>query len=227
MEFSAELNEIFGALAEFRNEVTQPKKDASNPQFRSKYVDLDNVTHVIDKVAPKFGLAYIQNVKSNDETVSVQTIITHKSGQYIAFDSLTLDARPFVKGGGVGRVTAHSTGSAITYGRRYTLSSAFGIASEVDDDGNAASGSEQVPQNKPKEPKQPTFHEWVNNQYTEINKLTGWEIDKINEALVAKAGQPLKGLEQSQVVAVINESIAEIKKLNAKKQEQQGGNWYE
>lgn len=144
MEFSTELNEIFGALAKFRKDVSQPKKDASNPQFRSKYVDLENVTHAIDKVAPNYGLAYTQNVKSNDETVSVQTVITHESGQYIMFDELTLDARPVVKGGGIGRVTAHSTGSAITYGRRFTLSSAFGIASEVDDDGNAASGGEQT-----------------------------------------------------------------------------------
>lgn len=250
MEFSTELNEIFGALAKFRKDVSQPKKDASNPQFRSKYVDLENVTHAIDKVAPKYGLAYTQNVKSNDETVSVQTIITHESGQYMVFDELTLDARPVIKGGGIGRVTAHSTGSAITYGRRFTLSSAFGIASEVDDDGNAASGGEQTQpqqQQQPEPPQQeslqqPTFKEFATGKYNEISALTGWDKNEITLMLEGKVGGTLKGLDQGKLTAVILESLAEIKRdknsspaLNQALKDtsdkhlvgQAGGNWYE
>lgn len=142
MKFSQTTSEIFKALSEFRKELVQPKKDGDNPQFRSKYVPLENVTDAIDKVAPEFGLAYIQNISSeNDYLLGVQTIITHESGEYIMSDWLYLDARPILKGGAKGNMTAHSQGSAITYGRRYSLSTAFGIASEVDDDGNDATGA--------------------------------------------------------------------------------------
>lgn len=141
MELSTSTKNIFEALAQFRAKLLQPKKDASNPQFSSKYVPLESVTHVIDTSAPEFGLAYIQNLRTtNDYTVGVQTMVTHQSGEYIIFDWLDLDARPIIRGGSKGQATSQSQGSAITYGRRYTLAGAFGIASEVDDDGNAASG---------------------------------------------------------------------------------------
>lgn len=141
MNFSDTTENIFKAMAGFRKEIIQPKKDADNPQFRSKYVPLESVTDVIDKVAPKHGLAYFQNVKTgDDDTIGVQTVITHESGEYVIFDWLMLDSRPIVKGGSKGMATSQSQGSAITYGRRYSLSGAFGIASEVDDDGNQASG---------------------------------------------------------------------------------------
>lgn len=151
MEFSQSTKNIFKALADFRKVMVQPKKEASNPQFRSKYVPLELVTDAIDKVAPDHGLAHFQNVATQDEyMVGVQTVITHESGEHITFDWLWLDARPIVKGGGKGVATTQSQGSAITYGRRYSLSSAFGIASEVDDDGNAASGNSQAHNNQPK-----------------------------------------------------------------------------
>lgn len=142
MELSESTKNIFKALSEFRKNIIQPRKEADNPQFRSKYVPLELVTDAIDKVAPKYGLAYFQNLSTQDEnTIGVQTIITHESGEYIVFDWLHLDARPIIKGGSKGQVTSQSQGSAVTYGRRYSLSSAFGIASEVDDDGNEASGN--------------------------------------------------------------------------------------
>lgn len=51
--------------------------------------------------------------------------------------------------------TAQSAGSALTYARRYSLSAAFGISSDVDDDGNADSGnsSDKKPYAKQKQSK--------------------------------------------------------------------------
>ncbi len=243
MEFSQSTKNIFKALADFRKVMVQPKKEASNPQFRSKYVPLELVTDAIDKVAPGHGLAHFQNVATQDEyMVGVQTVITHESGEHITFDWLWLDARPIVKGGGKGVATTQSQGSAITYGRRYSLSSAFGIASEVDDDGNAASGNEpqrnnnQTNNNQPKQwqrqqtphldgqEKQPTFNEWVNSSYDELMQLTGWGKEEITVMLEGKAGSSLKGLERERVVAVIKESIAEIKKSSVMKKAS-GGDW--
>ena len=122
-------SEILKALAQFHKNIIQPKKDANNPFFKSKYVPLEKVTEVIDKVAPEYGLAYAQEALTNADKgmVGVTTLLTHESGEWIEFEPLFLKAD---------KQTAQGYGSAITYARRYALSSAFGIASETDDDGN-------------------------------------------------------------------------------------------
>lgn len=129
MKRSETQSEILKALANFRKNIIQPKKDANNPFFKSKYVPLENVTEVIDKVAPEYGLAYAQEALTDADKgmVGVTTLLTHESGEWIEFEPLFLKAD---------KQTAQGYGSAITYARRYALSSAFGIASETDDDGN-------------------------------------------------------------------------------------------
>jgi len=59
--------------------------------------------------------------------VEVETMLTHKSGEFMS-ETLRLP---------VGKWDAHGIGSAITYARRYGLMSLLGIATD-DDDGNAA-----------------------------------------------------------------------------------------
>ena len=129
MKRSETQSEILKALANFHKNIIQPKKDANNPFFKSKYVPLENVTDVIDKVAPEYGLAYAQEALTDADKgmVGVTTLLTHESGEWIEFEPLFLKAD---------KQTAQGYGSAITYARRYALSSAFGIASETDDDGN-------------------------------------------------------------------------------------------
>ena len=129
MKRSETQSEILKALANFHKNIIQPKKDANNPFFKSKYVPLENVTDVIDKVAPEYGLAYVQEALTDADKgmVGVTTLLTHESGEWIEFEPLFLKAD---------KQTAQGYGSAITYARRYALSSAFGIASETDDDGN-------------------------------------------------------------------------------------------
>lgn len=53
----------------------------------------------------------------------------HNSGEWVETDPLTLKAD---------KATAQGAGSAITYGRRYALAAALGLASDEDDDGNGA-----------------------------------------------------------------------------------------
>lgn len=129
MKRSETQSEILKSLANFHKNIIQPKKDANNPFFKSKYVPLENVTDVIDKVAPEYGLSYAQEALTNADKgmVGVTTLLTHESGEWIEFEPLFLKAD---------KQTAQGYGSAITYARRYALSSAFGIASETDDDGN-------------------------------------------------------------------------------------------
>jgi hypothetical protein len=111
------------AQAKFKPAV----KDATNPQFKSKYVALDGV---IDAVAPALrenGIAIMQQTDIEDARTILVTRLIHESGEWIAsrYPVHPVKADP------------QGEGSALTYARRYALMALVGIAPE-DDDGNAA-----------------------------------------------------------------------------------------
>lgn len=127
------------AYAQFQQEVVNPSNTAKNPQFKSNYAPLDEVINTAKPVLAKYGLSVLQSTGSEGESIKVVSILMHESGEYIQSDELTLPAYQ-TKGGGVKEFNAQGAGSAITYGRRYSLSAILGLASEDDDDGNHASG---------------------------------------------------------------------------------------
>lgn len=152
MKKSENIEEIAKALKDFRFELKQPVKDASNPFFKSKYTTLDKVIEAIDQTAPNFGLSFTQWAVSNEQgNVGVETLLLHSSGQYIHYDALYMKPE---------KNTPQAIGSCLTYSRRYTISAIFGITSDEDDDGNQASGNQQQnnyqnkSQGKPKSPAQ-------------------------------------------------------------------------
>lgn len=132
MELSQDSAELFKALALFRKKVKQPLKDKENPFFKSNYVTLEGVQKAIDESLPDTGLAYLQNVEDGEKGKTVTTLITHESGQWLRTGKLSLPPK---------KNDAQGNGSSITYARRYQLSAAFGISSDIDDDGNKANGN--------------------------------------------------------------------------------------
>src|SRR5947199_89664 len=91
----------------------------------------------IKPVMAKHGLSFSQMPEGDGLT----TIIMHVSGEWMqATANLELKGH-----------TPQDQGSAITYMRRYALSAALGLATEDDDDGNAAT---QAVKAKPVPPKQ-------------------------------------------------------------------------
>lgn len=140
---SDEINEIVKALAKVQSEIQNPKKDANNPFFKSKYSTLDNVIDAYKDLCSKNDLIVLENpVSKVDESgkvlVGIEVQIMHASGQFLSFDPYLLSP---VKNDPQG------IGSGVTYARRYTLSSVFNIASEEDDDGNSASQNNNQQQN--------------------------------------------------------------------------------
>lgn len=134
---SKNLDKLFKGMNTFRSQLKQPAKDANNPFFKSNYVTLEGVQNAIDAAIKNTGLAYTQIVKNDDNgNVGVETIITHESGQYLTTGVLAL--RPE-------KATPQGYGSTITYAKRYQLASAFGVSSDVDDDGNVGSGNFKAP----------------------------------------------------------------------------------
>lgn len=144
MKKSETIAELAKALAAFQGEVKQPMKDKDNPFFKSKYVPLENVVEAITDTAPKHGLSFIQYPVNQDDKVGIVTILMHSSGEFMEMQPIF--AKP-------AKNDAQATGSVITYLKRYSLSSVFGITSDEDDDGNQASQQQQggqAPQQAPR-----------------------------------------------------------------------------
>lgn len=180
MECSDNLDKLFEALATFRSQVQQPIKSADNPFFKSKYVDLDGVVKSVDEGLKNTGLSFTQEPVSNpgDKSVSVYTIITHKSGQYMKLGPLTLPTD---------KQNPQGFGSAETYARRYSLSAAFGITSDVDDDGNAASNSQKQVR-KPNEPSvSKDLQKKINDAATAICTLSNNRTNEYFKSVLADA----------------------------------------
>ena len=125
---SESIDQLATALALAQGEVENASKTSSNPHFRSRYADLAEIINTVRPVFSKHGLAVVQSPSYAEGLVSVTTLLTHKSGQWIK-DVASAPAS---------KLDAQGVGSAVTYLRRYSLAAFAGIAQE-DDDGNAAS----------------------------------------------------------------------------------------
>jgi len=128
MEKSESIKNLTAALAKAQSALSNAKNTADNPFYKSRYAPLGDVLDLIRPVLAKNDLSVVQYPSSQDgKAVSIHTMLIHASGEYIDFDPLTLTAE---------KITPQGAGAAITYGRRYTVSGIFNIASEDDDDGN-------------------------------------------------------------------------------------------
>ena len=139
---SESIQNLTKAMAEFQKAVKQPVKNADNPYFGSKYVPLESLVKAVMETGSPLGISFMQYTQVNENgDLGLCTVVMHSSGEYMEFPPLPIrpeNNRP------------QATGSAITYARRYSLSSIFGIASEEDDDGNEASGLTRQAKQQPK-----------------------------------------------------------------------------
>lgn len=127
MRTSDSIAQIAEALAKAQGQIDDATKTGVNPHFRSKYADLAAVRAVIREPLAVNDIAVVQMPRTIENMVEVETMLVHKSGEFIS-ESLRLP---------VGKWDAHGIGSGITYARRYGLMALLGIATD-DDDGNAA-----------------------------------------------------------------------------------------
>jgi len=141
---------IYQRLIEAQAEMEQPTLNASNPHFKSKYADLAEIIRVVLPPLRKSGLFLSQQLefqKGEAYTLSLVTRVYDGTGE-----SLTLGSYPITSS------TPQQIGSEVTYARRYSLSSAFAIVADDDDDGNSAQGKAGKPNvGKPEGKKKPTL----------------------------------------------------------------------
>jgi hypothetical protein len=122
---SDQINELATALAAFQGEVKPVIFDAVNPYFKSRYATLSALVDTASPVLSKNGLSVCQLCSQDG---AIQTILMHKSGQWISSEMKLNPTKNDPQG----------VGSSLTYNRRYSYASILGLVSEADDDGNAA-----------------------------------------------------------------------------------------
>ena len=126
-----EQTKLHAAMAKAFAAIEGATKDTNNPFFKTKYADLSSVVAAIKPALIANELFFTQANHERDGGVCVETIVHHADGGAMSFGSLFVPAS---------KNDAQAYGSALTYARRYSLQTAFGVCPE-DDDGNAATKS--------------------------------------------------------------------------------------
>jgi len=119
---------IYDALYLVKRDLKAVRKDKTNPHFKSKFADINDVLEVLKEPLDKHGILLLQPLTYDTEGRHVLSTILSFQGQTLEYSTIIP----------VEKATAQALGSALTYMRRYSLVSLFGLEQE-DDDGNRAS----------------------------------------------------------------------------------------
>ena len=142
MEKSQSIVNICKALAQFHSLVGKISKDAKNPYFKSNYASLPHILTEIQEPLEKSGLVISQFPDGDGLT----TILLHsESGEYLQ----ATYTMPVAKAN-----DPQALGSAISYARRYAVSSILSL--KIDDD-DAEGAMKQVRNQQPEDNRQ-----WLN-----------------------------------------------------------------
>ena len=128
------------ALVKVQGTIKTAVKDATNPAFKSKYADLGAVWEAVKPALQANGFAVVQSPNFEGDIMWLETTLLHVSGERMTG---RYPLRPL-------KQDPQGFGSALTYAKRYSLSSMLGVVADEDDDGNAASA-------KPAQPSQPAM----------------------------------------------------------------------
>lgn len=158
MERSESIKELSKALATFHAQVGKIGKDAKNPFFKSNYASLPHILTEIAEPLEKSGLVITQF----PDGVGLTTMLIHsESGEFL----MAKYDMPVAKAN-----DPQALGSAISYARRYAVSSILSL--KIDDD-DAESAMKQV-----RHPQQEDDRPWLNK---------GQSLDKAMEMIRAGA----------------------------------------
>ena len=128
------MKEIATALVKAQKAFAPALKTATNPHFRSKYVDLAScVESVIDALNAN-GIFLFQTTLEHPDGIVCETSFLHESGERLDCGKLFFPAP---------KQDPQGFMSCLTYIRRASLMAATGQAPE-DDDGNAASRGPRI-----------------------------------------------------------------------------------
>jgi hypothetical protein len=136
---SEEIAMLVEKLSLAQSMITAPERNRSvsvqtraGGTYNFKYATLDHIIEKIRGPLTSNGLWFTQIIREDQGSFILDTRLMHASGQWIACQI------PLIWDGQGGN---QQFGSALTFMRRYSLTSLLGIAAEEDDDANAADGN--------------------------------------------------------------------------------------
>jgi hypothetical protein len=165
---------ISAAFNKAQKEFAPAIKTATNPHFRSKYVNLEGCIEAVIDALHNNGIGLIQKTHDCDDGVKVETVFIHESGETLSGGILHIPAS---------KIDPHGVMASLTYCRRGSLMAACGIAPE-DDDGNLATERSGSVAKKP-QTKEYTFY-IPGKDPLELSDVLTWQakFDEMSEKLV-------------------------------------------
>lgn len=128
MQHSPSIVKLAAALTKASAEIENATKNATNPHFKNQYADLPEIINTVRPVLAANGLALVQLPGYAEGIATVEGVLMHESGEWIAGTA----------GSRVPKDDPQGVGSATTYLRRYQAAAMLFIGQE-DDDGEMAS----------------------------------------------------------------------------------------
>ena len=124
------------AMLDFRVNVDSVTKDSTNPFFNSGYTSYNAVRETINPTLDMLGIVVIQApmILEGIDVLNTKVYMAHNPSDFICSNIRLLMPKSDMQ----------QLGGAITYAKRYSLVSLFGL-SEEDDDGNKASEHPSIP----------------------------------------------------------------------------------
>jgi hypothetical protein len=108
----------------------EAKIESTRGRYSYRYADLATLLEAVRPGLTANGLALVQPIEVSEHGMVLHTMLLHVSGAHLdSYYPLAAHERP------------QEMGSEITYSRRYAASAILGVASEDDDDGQAAQGA--------------------------------------------------------------------------------------
>ena len=138
--FSLNIDKILGAISQAQAKFPMIEKSESvdfthnGRRTNYNYADLSKFVKAITPHLAENGLSVLHDCKTTQAGCSASTFIGHSSGQWIKSGAIVIrpsDAKP------------QTCGSALTYARRYSLTSFLELCSQEEDDDAAAAGGRE------------------------------------------------------------------------------------
>lgn len=170
-------NKLSKKLLVIQNCIEKIKKDGTNDFFRkpngkaSTYATLPNILSQVKPLLSEQSIIIIQPIVDGKV---ITKLLDTESGESISSE-ITIQSG----------LNAQQVGSAITYYRRYTLSSLLALEIDEDDDGNVARGNTNKPQPKQSPQQEPDNGQklWLNKWADKAQTKTTEQWDKVVDAI--------------------------------------------
>tara|TARA_R110000796_G_scaffold21344_1_gene62860 strand:+ start:2126 stop:2692 length:567 start_codon:yes stop_codon:yes gene_type:complete len=175
-------------LFSLQQEVGKISKDATNPFFKSKYVDINSLISQLIPLLQKNRLLLMQPVQEGFVTSNIICIDSDENVE----SNMRLPELD----------DPQKVGSCITYYRRYTLLALLGLPAE-DDDGNVASNKkpkEKVSYSNPVVTKKP----FLLNSTPEYAKVVDYIGKGEADLVMIKKKYDMNNLMEQQLIKLIN-----------------------